>query len=107
MLETIFRSGTLRDGKTKTDYGFGWFIDNNSVWHNGMWAGYRTMIVRYPGDSYTVVVLSNLATIDSSSVFGKVDEIYYPPIDSKVPRVIRPRESDESLRLRSPAARLR
>jgi CubicO group peptidase (beta-lactamase class C family) len=107
MLETIFRSGTLRDGTTKTDYGFGWFIQENSVWHNGMWAGYRSIIVRYPRDSYTVVVLSNLATTDSSSIFRKVDETYYPPIESKIPRVIRPRESDESRNLRSRAARPR
>ena len=102
MLDQIFSSGTLNDGRTTTGYGLGWVIDSNgSVWHNGEWAGYRSIIVRYPNESYTVVVLSNLATTDSSAVFRSIDKIYYPPQDVKLPRPTRQRNSDERLRVRS------
>ena len=102
MLDQIFSSGTLNDGRTKTGYGFGWIIDSNgSVWHNGEWAGYRSIIVRYPNEGYTVVVLSNLATTDSSAIFRSIDKIYYPPTDRGLPRPTRQRNNDERLRVRS------
>lgn len=44
-------------------YGFGYVIDKQEGhplwWHNGHWAGFSSIIARYPEDQLTVIVLSN------------------------------------------------
>jgi CubicO group peptidase (beta-lactamase class C family) len=49
---------------TKTDdvsieYGFGWRISGERLWHSGETIGFRNVIVRYPKRRLTVVLLSN------------------------------------------------
>jgi len=49
---------------TKTDdpdvrYGFGWRITGDTLWHSGESIGFRNVIVRYPKQRLTVVILSN------------------------------------------------
>jgi CubicO group peptidase (beta-lactamase class C family) len=49
---------------TKTDdpavqYGFGWRITGDSVWHSGETIGFRNVIVRYPKRRLSVVILTN------------------------------------------------
>jgi CubicO group peptidase (beta-lactamase class C family) len=49
---------------TKTDdsaikYGFGWRITGTTLWHSGESVGFRNVIVRYPQQHLTVVILSN------------------------------------------------
>jgi CubicO group peptidase (beta-lactamase class C family) len=49
---------------TKTDdpdveYGFGWRITGEILWHSGETVGFRNVIVRYPQRHLTVVVLTN------------------------------------------------
>ncbi|NII52805.1 serine hydrolase domain-containing protein [Luteibacter sp. SG786] len=50
--------------KTRTDdpaveYGYGWRITGDSVWHSGETIGFRNVIVRYPGRRLTVILLTN------------------------------------------------
>jgi CubicO group peptidase (beta-lactamase class C family) len=40
-------------------YGFGWRITGETLWHSGETAGFRNVIVRYPGRRLTVVILTN------------------------------------------------
>ena len=40
-------------------YGFGWRINGDSVWHSGESIGFRNVIVRYPKQRLSVVVLTN------------------------------------------------
>ena len=40
-------------------YGFGWRITGNSVWHSGETIGFRNVIVRHPQRRLTVVILTN------------------------------------------------
>ena len=59
----IFTSSELND-KSKTDYGFGWFIEDNGVYgnlvkHTGGWPGYRTLIERHTQNDKTIIVLLN------------------------------------------------
>ncbi|HMJ48391.1 MAG TPA: serine hydrolase domain-containing protein [Ferruginibacter sp.] len=59
----IFDSSALND-KSKTDYGFGWFIEGNGVYgnlvkHTGGWPGYRTLIERHTQNDKTIIVLLN------------------------------------------------
>lgn len=55
----------LNDGKPNpAGYGFAWFIGNQNghkvIEHGGAWQGFTCDISRYPDDSLTVVVLTNL-----------------------------------------------
>lgn len=43
----------------EASYGFGWRITGDSVWHSGETIGFRNVIVRWPGQRLTVVLLSN------------------------------------------------
>ncbi|HEY7886734.1 MAG TPA: serine hydrolase domain-containing protein [Steroidobacteraceae bacterium] len=40
-------------------YGFGWRISGNTVWHSGESIGFRNVIVRWPKQHLTVIILSN------------------------------------------------
>ena len=59
----MFTQAELND-KTKTDYGFGWFIQDNGVYgnlvsHSGGWPGYMTMIERHIQNDKTFIALLN------------------------------------------------
>lgn len=41
------------------DYGLGWYVGADRVWHSGETIGFRNVIVRYPEQALTVVILSN------------------------------------------------
>jgi CubicO group peptidase (beta-lactamase class C family) len=40
-------------------YGFGWRITGETLWHSGETSGFRNVIVRYPSQHLTVVILTN------------------------------------------------
>ncbi len=42
-----------------TQYGFGWRITGETLWHSGETTGFRNVIVRFPAKRTTVIVLSN------------------------------------------------
>ncbi|MEP6584385.1 MAG: serine hydrolase, partial [Ginsengibacter sp.] len=59
----IFTAAELND-KTKTKYGFGWFIDDNPDFgkltsHSGGWPGYITYIDRHIDNDKTIIILQN------------------------------------------------
>lgn len=78
-LKQAFARGKLNDGK-EIDYGFGWFprlvFGLESVSHTGGWAGFRTYIVRYPAERFSVVVLSNFAQFSPGTIGNKIARIY-------------------------------
>jgi CubicO group peptidase (beta-lactamase class C family) len=41
------------------DYGFGWRISGDTVWHSGESIGFRNVIIRWPKQHLAVVILSN------------------------------------------------
>jgi CubicO group peptidase (beta-lactamase class C family) len=64
-LDRIWTVYPLNDGKPNpAGYGFGWMIgkqnDHKRIEHGGAWEGFTCRISRYPDDSLTVVVLTNL-----------------------------------------------
>ena len=42
-----------------TDYGFGWRLSGDTEWHSGESQGFRNVIIRWPAQRVTVVILSN------------------------------------------------
>ena len=64
-LDRIWTVYPLNDGKPNpAGYGFAWFIGDQNhhkrIEHGGAWQGFTCDISRYPDDSLTVVVLTNL-----------------------------------------------
>ena len=43
----------------QASYGFGWRITGDTVWHSGETMGFRNVIVRWPKQHFTVILLSN------------------------------------------------
>lgn len=71
---------------TKTDdrevrYGFGWRMTGDSFWHSGETMGFRNVIVRFPAQRLTVVVLTNRDEPEPYFLALKVAKIYYPDAD--------------------------
>ena len=50
---------TTRTDDPAIDYGFGWRITGDSLWHSGESIGFRNVIVRFPERRLTVVILTN------------------------------------------------
>ena len=68
----------LAPGKP-VSYGFGWFLDpyqgHVRMWHSGGTMGFRTIILRYPDDDLTIVVLCNRTDLDTRGLSKKVADI--------------------------------
>ena len=56
--QQVFKAWTKTDDPG-VDYGFGWRITSDSLWHSGESIGFRNVIVRYPEQRLTVVMLTN------------------------------------------------
>ena len=78
-LKEAFTSGTLNNGKP-TNYGFGWIVSktrgHETLSHGGGWLGFRTYILRFPEQRFTVVVLSNLAQFKPNVIAVEISKIY-------------------------------
>lgn len=78
-LNKAFAPGTLT-GEGEIGYGFGWFVETyrglKTVWHYGSTTGFRTAIVRFPDQRFTVVVLINRNESDAHKVARKIVDIY-------------------------------
>jgi N-acyl-D-amino-acid deacylase len=59
----------LNDGST-APYGFGWQIhqEGKKIFHSGSWAGFKNLLIRYPAQKWTLVLLSNGTTTEGLRV---------------------------------------
>jgi CubicO group peptidase (beta-lactamase class C family) len=57
-LQAAFTPAT-RTNDPRVEYGYGWRITGETLWHSGESIGFRNVIVRYPKRHMTVVVLTN------------------------------------------------
>jgi CubicO group peptidase (beta-lactamase class C family) len=71
--------GVLNNG-SETEYGLGLELSTYrglpTVGHNGALFGYRTGILRFPEQRFTVVCLCNLSSADASSLVRAVADVY-------------------------------
>ncbi len=78
-LEQAFRPARLASGETYP-YGFGWdltrHLGRRRVGHGGAWVGFRTAIVRYPDERFSVIVLANQAEADPGALAGWIAALY-------------------------------
>jgi Beta-lactamase len=68
------------NNKTPQTYASGLVVSNykgyKTVGHGGADAGYRSNIIRFPDDHFSVVILANLASINPSSLSYKVADLF-------------------------------
>jgi CubicO group peptidase (beta-lactamase class C family) len=79
LMDMIHRTGVLNSGQ-KIDYAFGLFVREYKglkvVEHGGAWVGFRAMILRFPEQKFSVVILANLDAINPSQLAFRVADIY-------------------------------
>ena len=61
------------------EYGFGWRITGDSLWHSGETIGFRNVIVRYPKQRLTVILLSNRDDPEPYRMALAVAKLYLEP----------------------------
>ncbi len=89
-LEQMQAVGAFNDGR-KHDYAAGLFIDEykglRKVSHGGSWAGFRSDLVRFPEQKFSVACLCNLGTANPSRLAMQVVDLYladqFKPQDGK------------------------
>ena len=58
-LQLAFSPATKTGEPDVPYYGYGWRINGDALWHSGESIGFRNLILRYPKERLTVVLLSN------------------------------------------------
>jgi CubicO group peptidase (beta-lactamase class C family) len=61
-LKEAFKKPVLNSGK-ESNYGFGWLITPNGMWHNGSWLGANTVIIRNTKENKCLVILDNMSNL--------------------------------------------
>jgi hypothetical protein len=88
--------GVLNNGN-KIEYASGLFVSEllglKAVHHDGFGAGYRSAMLRHPDQEYTIIVLSNEATIDIWAFIVKATELY---LSDKISKVEKEQQSETS-----------
>lgn len=60
------------------DYGFGWRLSGDTVWHSGESQGFRNVIIRWPQQHVTVVILSNRNHFKPYPLALTIGELFLP-----------------------------
>jgi CubicO group peptidase (beta-lactamase class C family) len=78
-LDLIHTRGILNSGK-ELDYAFGLMHGEHrgvkTVHHGGAWGGFRAQLIRVPEHRFSVVMLSNLGSVNPSALANRVIDIY-------------------------------
>ena len=62
----------------QAEYGYGWRITGESLWHSGETIGFRNVILRYPRQHLTVIVLSNRDDPEPYATAKAIARLYLP-----------------------------
>jgi len=66
----------IHDETDVDGYGYGWRIHGDALWHSGETIGFRNVIVRWPKERFTVVVLSNRNAPEPYPLALKIAALY-------------------------------
>ena len=75
--ELAFTPATHTDNPS-VDYGFGWRISGETLWHSGETRGFRNVIIRYPERKLTVIVLTNRNDPEPYSIALAIAQLFLP-----------------------------
>lgn len=72
-------SATLLDG-SKTDYGYGWYLDPyedmSRQYHTGSTRGFRNVLMRFPEQRLTIIILTNRNEGEPARIAEGIAELY-------------------------------
>jgi len=74
LLEEAFKKPTLLD-ETKSDYGFGWIITDQGMWHNGAWLGANTFIARNTERKTCTAIFDNSANVFFDKILNELSKM--------------------------------
>ena len=79
LMEILHTQGQLKNGTT-IGYAFGLYVDAyrglKTVSHGGSWVGYRSELMRFPEQRFSVICLCNLANMEPEDLARRVADIY-------------------------------
>jgi len=79
LIAEISTPGRLNNGE-KLNYAFGLVVEKyrglDLLSHGGDWAGYRSELIRFPGQKFSVICLANLGEINPTRLAKQIAEIY-------------------------------
>ena len=79
LMDMLQTTGVLNSGQA-IEYAWGLRVSEYKglrvVKHSGSWVGFRAALVRFPEQSFSVIILANLDSIDPSGLADKVADIY-------------------------------
>ena len=76
-LQAAFKPATHTDDP-EVEYGYGWRITGETLWHSGETRGFRNVILRYPQRKLTVIVLSNRNDPEPYSTALAIAQLFLP-----------------------------
>jgi CubicO group peptidase (beta-lactamase class C family) len=78
-LAAAFEPTKLQDGQL-LQYGFGWYLGtrngHNYASHGGYWEGYRSYILRFAADRFSVYVLANRTDISPEDLAFQIFDLF-------------------------------
>lgn len=74
ILEQAFKKPKLLNGK-ESDYGFGWVITENGMWHNGVWLGARTIIMRNTNEKTCTAIFDNSSNLFFDKILKELSKL--------------------------------
>ena len=91
-IEMMQQPGKLNSG-AEVPYGFGlaWgqYRGMKVINHTGSWAGYRSAVMRLPGEHLSIAILSNVDNLDPYGLSQKIAELYLSlPAEREVARSV-------------------
>ena len=75
--DLAFTPATHTDNPS-VDYGYGWRITGETLWHSGETRGFRNVILRYPQRRLTIIVLSNRNEPEPYDTARAIARLYLP-----------------------------
>lgn len=79
LITEIVTPGKLNSGKA-LDYAFGLDLGKyrglDLISHGGDWAGYRSEMMRFPGQNFSVILLANFSEINPTGLAKRITDIY-------------------------------
>jgi len=69
----------VSSGPTPQYYGFGWRLKGDMMWHSGESIGFRNVIMRWPKQHLSVVILSNRNSPDPRPLALQIAQLYLQP----------------------------
>ncbi len=99
----------LKDGSTSS-YGYGWYVGvqqgHRTIQHGGAWQGFKSVILRYPDDRLSVIVLANSASARQGKIADLVAAHYLPGLAPVRPPAIPDLDQAATARARTVIDRL-